>query len=358
MSKQKQTEPKDTQYPNLSERAQILLKTLIEKYIDEGQPVASKSLARQSGLDVSAATIRNVLAELEDMGLIKSPHTSAGRIPTDLGYRLFVDSMVTVKAIRDKDILKIRERLSQEQTPKDLAISASSLLSGITSMASVVMMPKRTHKSLRHIEFLPLSENRILSILVINDCEVENRVLHTNRSFTNQELEKVANYLNHQFIGKDLVSVREQLLVEMRSARQEVNDFMGSLLEMADKLFPEDKEKENDNLLVSGKTNLLAYQEMADTEKLRLLFDTFKAKKDVLEILDQCLVADGIQIYIGSESGHNVLEECSIITSPYTVDDQVVGVLGVIGPTRMAYERVIPVVDITAKIFSSVLQFK
>ncbi len=346
-----------TALPNLSERAQILLKTLIEKYIDEGTPVASKVLARHSGLDVSPATIRNVLADLEEMGLVQSPHTSAGRVPTDLGYRLFVDSLVTVRPIAKQDILAIERHFNREQSAKDLAISASSLLSSITSMASVVMMPKRTHKSLRHIEFLPLSDNRVLSILVINECEVENRIIQMQRSYSQQELEQVANYLNHQFMGKDLQSVRLELLQDMRAARQEVNNFMGSLLEMADKLFPEDDEKAED-ILVSGKTNLLAYQEMADTEKLRQLFEVFKSKKEVLEVLDQCLLADGIQIYIGSESGNDVLEECSIITSPYSVDDEVVGVLGVIGPTRMDYEKVIPVVDITAKIFSSVLQFK
>ena len=346
----------NNEFPNLSERARILLKTLIEKYIDDGQPVASKSLAKHAGLDVSAATIRNVLADLEDMGLVKSPHTSAGRVPTDLGYRMFVDSMVTVQKITDKDVEAIRKNLSAEGSAKELAVSASGLLSGITSMASIVMLPKRSHKSLRQIEFLPLNENRILSILVVNECEVENRVIQTNRSYTRQELEKIANYLNREFIGRDVASVRTRLLEEMKQARQEVNEFMGALLSMADKLFPEEEAK--DDLLVTGKTNLLAYQEMADTEKLRQLFDTFKSKKDVLEILDQSLMADGMQIYIGSESGNNVLEECSIITSPYTVDDEVVGVLGVVGPTRMNYQKVIPVVDITAKIFGSVLQFK
>ena len=202
MGEDQVTKTSDAEFPNLSERAQVLLKTLIEKYIDEGQPVASKILAQHSGLDVSSATIRNVLADLEDMGLVKSPHTSAGRVPTDLGYRIFVDSLVTVQPIRESDIQNIRQRLNPEQSAKDLALSASGLLSGITSMASIVMMPKRTHKSLRHIEFLPLSENRVLSILVINECEVENRVIKTNRPYTSQELEKVANYLNHQFIGK------------------------------------------------------------------------------------------------------------------------------------------------------------
>ncbi len=356
MTKNKDKKISNEKFPNLSERAQILLKTLIEKYIDDGQPVASKVLAQCAGLTVSTATIRNVLADLEEMGLLKSPHTSAGRVPTDLGYRLFVDSLVTMQSIRNKQLLHIKQKLTRELSTKDLATSASGLLSAITGMASVVMMPKRSHKSLRQIEFLPLSENRVLSILVINECEVENRVIHTSRSFSREELVTVANYLNQQFMGKNIASVRSQLLSDMKRARQEVNNFMGSLLEMADTLFPEEIYQED--ILVAGKTNLLAYQEMADTDKLRQLFETFKSKTEVLEILDQCMVAEGIQIYIGSESGNNVLEECSIITSPYTIDNEIAGVLGVIGPTRMAYEKVIPIVDITAKIFSSVLQFK
>ena len=267
-----------------------------------------------------------------------------------------MDSLVTIQTMHDAQVNQIKQRLSKEYSTKNLAITASGLLSGITSMASIVMMPRRSHKSLRHIEFIPLSDNRVLCVLVVNDYDVENRVLHTTRNFSKSELEKIANYLNYQFIGKDIFTVRNQLLDELKTARQEVNDFMGSLLSMADELFPLEDDKED--ILMSGKTNLLAYQEMADTDKLKQLFETFKAKKDVLEILDQSLVANGMQIYIGSESGNNVLEDCSIITSPYTINDEVVGVLGVIGPTRMAYEKVIPIVDITAKIFSSVLENK
>ena len=343
----------------LSERAQILLKTLIEKYIDEGQPVGSKSLVAESGLDVSAATIRHVLADLEHMGLLMSPHTSAGRIPTDLGYRIFVDSLVSVKPVNDQELLYMEKQFISEPNAKGLALSATGLLSGITSMASIIMLPRRAQNAFRHIEFLPLSDNRVLAINVVNECDVENRIIHTNRSFTAQELEKVANYLNTEFAGKDIHTVREGVLRELHKAKQEVNTFMTSLLEMADRLFPDTEEDiVEDELLVTGKTNLLAYQEMGNTDKLRQLFDAFKGKKDILEILDQCLVAKGMQIYIGAESGNNTLEDCSIITSPYKVDDKVVGVLGVIGPTRMAYEKVIPIVDITAKLFGSALQNK
>jgi len=342
--------------PVLSERAQILLKTLIEKYIADGQPVGSKSLVHEAGLEVSSATIRHVLSDLEDMGLIRSPHKSAGRVPTDLGYRLFVDSMVTVKPVKRPEINRMKQHLEIQHSPKELALSASDLLSGITGMASIVMLPRRPQNALRHIEFLPLSNNRVLTILVLNECEVENRVIQTNREFSASELEQIANFLNHQFIGQNILTLREKLLHELDQARLEMNTLMQSLLEMADQIFPE--QSVGDEYLVAGKSNLFAYQEMANTDKLRQLFDTFKSKKDVLEILDQCLIAQGMQIFIGSETGNDVMDQCSIITSPYTVDGDVIGVLGVIGPTRMAYQKVIPIVDITAKLFGSALEFK
>lgn len=353
MNDLKITTPRET--PVLSQRAQILLKTLIKKYIDEGLPVGSKALVNDSGLDVSSATIRSVLADLEDMGLLRSPHTSAGRVPTDLGYRLFVDSLVSVNQLREKELSQIQARFNEKQSPRDLALSASGLLSGLTSMASVIMLPRSSSKSLRHIEFLPLTDCRVLAIIVVNDREVENRVIQTTREFSGNELLHMSNYLNAEFTGKDIHRVRADLLTQLRNAREDVNEFMASLIDMADTLFTEDAEGD---LLVTGKTNLLAYQEIGDTEKLRRLFEVFKGKKDMLEVLDQCLSADGMQMYIGSESGNNLLDQCSIITSPYTRDGEVVGVMGVIGPTRMNYEKVIPIVDITAKLFSSALEFK
>ncbi len=341
--------------PLLSERAQVLLKTLVEKYIDEGQPVGSKSLVKDSGLDVSSATIRNVLSDLENMGLLMSPHTSSGRVPTESGYRLFVDSLVSVKQVKEAELSLIQAQFNERQSTREMALSASGLLSGFTSMASVVMLPRSGGKSLRHIEFLPLSDCRVLVIVVVNECEVENRVIQTRREYTSNELLHISNYLNSQFAGMDIQLVRQNLIKELRDAREEANDFMTSLVSMAETLFPEE---EGGDFFVTGKTNLLAYQEIGDTDKLRSLFDVFKGKKDMLEVLDQCLTADGMQVYIGSESGNSVLDECSIITSPYRRDGEVVGVLGVIGPTRMNYEKVIPIVDITAKLFTSALEFK
>ncbi|MDH5546844.1 MAG: heat-inducible transcriptional repressor HrcA [Gammaproteobacteria bacterium] len=344
-----------TEHTQLSERAQILLKSLIEKYIEGGQPVGSRTLASASGLELSPATIRNVLADLEDMGLIASPHTSAGRIPTNKGYRVFVDSLVKVAPMRKKEVQTIQRMIKSEGSHKQIVSTASDILSEVTRMTSLVMLPRRTHKALRQIEFLPLSENRVLAIVVINDCEVENRILHLRRSYTQSELQKIANYLNSVFGGREISEVRRNLLTDLNQARQDVNDLMTDMVEMADKLFPDG---DTEDLVMAGKTNLLGFQELTDTEQLRKVFDTFKQKQTILEVLDQCLVSQGVQIFIGSECGVNQLEGCSIISSPYKVEGETVGVLGVIGPTRMNYDRVISVVDITAKLLGSALEFK
>jgi heat-inducible transcriptional repressor len=341
--------------PNLSERAQTLLKILIEKYIDEGQPIGSKFLATHSGLDLSSATIRNVLADLEDMGLITSPHTSAGRVPTDLGYRMFVENLVTVKPLNRRIIKDLESHFSKDANQQQLLTMANDMLSEVTSMASVVMLPRREHKSLRQVEFLPLSEKRVLAITIINECEVENRVLHTKRDYTRDELQQIANVLNSGFSGRDVVEVRKNLLNDLKRARQDVNELMTSVVDVADRLF---EDTGTEDFVISGQGNLLAFQEMADIERLKQLFDAFKQKRDILEILDQCLLAQRMQIFIGSESGYDAFNQCSLITSPYEVEGETLGVLGVIGPTRMAYEKVIPIVDVTAKLLGSALKLK
>ena len=339
----------------LSERAQVLLKTLVEKYIDGGQPVGSRVLAKASGLELSPATIRNVLADLEDMGLIASPHTSAGRIPTDLGYRVFVDSLVKVQPLGIKEVENLKNQLTSQNSSKQILSSVSGILSEVTKMTSLVMLPRHGHKSLRQIEFLPLSEKRVLAIIVVNESEVENRILQLSTDYTRDELQKVANYLNQAFSGKDIKELRKQLVNELAGAKRDVNEFMTTIVEMADHLFPD---QDNEDLLMAGKSNLLGFREMANTEKLRGLFEAFKQKQNILEVLDQCLLAQGIQIFIGSECGHNEFDSCSIVTSPYRVDGETIGVLGVIGPTRMNYDRVIPVVDITAKLLGSALEYR
>jgi len=339
----------------MSERAQRILKVLIEKYIDHGQPVGSTALAKSSGLDLSSATIRNVMADLEEMGLIKAPHTSAGRIPTEQGYRMFVDSLLTVKPLKGPVIERIKDKLDKKDNVRNLLDLASDLLSDVTSMAGIVMLPRRVQASIRQIEFLPLSENRILAIIVINECEVENRILVTNKTYSHSQLQQTANYLNSVLAGRDLYTIRSQLVQELKNARQEVNELMATVIDLSEQLFPG---KPESNFVVAGQTNLMSFSEMADIDRLRLLFEAFREKREILEIFDHCLYSQGVQIFIGSESGQNVLDECSLVTSNYTVDGQVLGVLGVIGPTRMAYERVIPIVDITAKLVGAALEFK
>ncbi len=343
-------------HKELSDRAQHLLKVLIQCYIDDGQPVGSRLLARESGLDLSAATVRNIMADLEELGLIESPHTSAGRIPTAQGYRLFVDNLVTVKPLRNKEIERLKSQIGTDLSPQSLLGTVSDLLSAVTHMTGVITLPRRQRIALRHIEFLPLSENRILTILVLNECEVQNRILQTKKAYSAAELQQAANYLNSAFAGRDVYAVREALVRELKEAKEHVSNAMAEVIEQTDKLFPEPKE---DDLVFAGQTNLLNFADISDNmERLRQLFEVFNKKRDILQILDQCLNANGVQIFIGSESGNQILGDCSIVTSPYTVDGRTVGVLGVIGPTRMAYERVIPIVDITAKLLGAALDFR
>lgn len=339
----------------INSRAQQLLKTLVECYIRDGQPVGSRTLARSSQLELSPATVRNVMADLEEMGYIHAPHTSAGRIPTVQGYRLFVDSLLTVKQLKRRELLALESNLSTGSDPDRVLSQASALLSEFTSMAGVVRLPKHKTRALRQIEFLSLSNKRVLAILIFNEQEVQNRVLQTKRNYSESELQQAANYLNEAFAGKDLKAVRHALLNEMQSDKEHLDRLMDSAIEMASQAFAEEGEEEDDEFVLAGQTNLMTYAEMANMDRLRQLFEAFGQKRDILHLLDQCMSAEGIQIFIGEESGHEVLEGCSVVTAPYKVEDSVVGVLGVIGPTRMAYDRVIPIVDVTAQILSAAL---
>lgn len=337
-----------------NERAQLLLKNLIERYIREGQPVGSKALAQDAGLDLSPATVRNVMADLERLGLVCSPHTSAGRVPTEQGYRLFIDTLVTIKPVGSDDIRTLAENLDPEVDTEQLMGRTSSLLSGLTQMAGVVMLPFQKKAAIRQIEFLPLSDNRVLAILVFNAREVQNRVIQTSRHYSLSELQRIANYLNEQFMGKDAHTVRHNLLAEMQRAKENMDRLMRTAIEMADKVFQ--NEAGTSDYVLAGETNLMGYEEMADVALLRQLFEAFNEKRTILDLLDKSLQARGMQIFIGHESGYEALDHCSVITARYSsADDEVLGVLGVIGPTRMAYDRIIPVVDMTAKLLSSVL---
>jgi len=339
----------------ISERAQLLLKTLIERYIREGQPVGSKVLAKDARLDLSPATIRNVVADLEHMGLVSAPHTSAGRVPTERGYRMFIDNLVSIKPLGSADVRSLADTLDPQSDAPQLLETASSMLSGLTQMVGVVMLPFQRQAALRQIEFLPLSEKRVLAILVINEQDVQNRVIHTDRQYALPELERIANYLNAQFMGKDMSAVRRDLLTEMEKARANMDQLMRSAIEMAHQVFDAAAPDEQQDYVMAGETNLMGYEEMADVPRLRKLFDVFNEKQAILDLLDKSLEAQGVQIFIGQESGYQALDQCSIVTTSYSADDEVLGVLGIIGPTRMAYDRIIPMVDVTAKLLGAVL---
>ncbi len=339
----------------LNERAQHLLKVLIERYIRDGQPVGSRTLAEESGMSLSSATVRNVMADLEEQGLVVAPHTSAGRVPTVQGYRLFVDSLLSVQPLEARTLDSMEKQIGSGAEPQRILTGASSLLAELTSMAGVVMLPRRGELALQRLEFLPLSETRVLVILVISDSEVQNRIIHTERPFSAAELQQATNYLNQALAGKRMGQVRDTLLKEMEEARHSMNRMMQEAIEMAQQTFADEEPTEAGDLLLSGETQLMDYAEMADMARLRRLFDAFNQKRDLLQLLDRSLNAESMQIFIGSESGYGPLDDCSVIASPYSVDGETLGVLGVIGPTRMNYQRVIPIVDVTAKLLGAAL---
>jgi heat-inducible transcriptional repressor len=340
----------------LSERARLLLKTLVESYIREGQPVGSRALSRESGLNLSSATVRNVMADLEEHGFVASPHTSAGRVPTDKGYRFFVDTLLKVEPPGDRDVRNLQLALgTHTDSPKSLVSAASQVLSSITRLAGVVTVPRQAHVALSQIEFIGLSENRVLAILVTNDREVHNRVLQLERHYPAEQLRRTAGYLNELFRGRELADVRRQLLRQMHETREQMNSLMLDAITIAQSLFAQDPAAPEADMVIAGETNLMGFAELSNVDKLRRLFEAFGEKRDILHLLDQSLNAQGVQIFIGHESGYNILDDCTVVAAPYLRDRETVGVLGVIGPTRMAYERVIPIVDLTARLLGSAL---
>jgi len=335
----------------LDKRAQILLKTLVEHYISDGQPVGSRTLSQSSGLDLSPATIRNVMSDLEDQGFIVSPHTSAGRIPTQRGYRFFVDTLLTVKPLQLQEIKRLEYELSSPD-PQELIASAAGLLSSLTQFAGIVMIPKRKSIAFRHLEFLPLSEKRILVIIVTSDGSVQNRIIITEKSYSANELTQATNFFNLHYSGNTFEQVQKKLHEELKQMQSDITRLMAAALEASSKVLEEDK----DNVVISGERNLLQVDDLStNVTSLRKLFEIFERRTSLMQLLDNSQRAEGIQIFIGGESGYLPLDECSMVTAPYEVDGSVVGTVGVIGPTRMAYERVIPIVDVTAKLLSSAL---
>ncbi|MDD3608800.1 MAG: heat-inducible transcriptional repressor HrcA [Halothiobacillaceae bacterium] len=342
-------------WPSLNERAQQLLKVLVERYINDGVPVGSRTLSRALTTPLSPATIRNVMADLEELGLICAPHTSAGRVPTELGYRFFVDQLL-VHRDQGPDGREIGWRLRQEAEvggAQAVAETASNLLSGLTRYAGVVSVTRQVRHNLRQIDFIPLSGRRVLAILVTQDGQVLNRVLEVGRDYGADELTRHANYLNERLRGIDLRRLREHLFVELKSARETLAQGLEEAISLADQALREGEDAPA--LIVAGQSNLLGLDDLPSMEGLKRLFEAFNEKRELLSLLDHCERGQGVQIFIGRESGSPTFEECSVIGAPYTVDGEVVGVLGVIGPKRMAYDRVIQIVDITARLMGSAL---
>lgn len=331
----------------------MLLKHLVEHYIAEGTPAASKVLASHPGVQVSPATVRNIMVELESRGLVRSPHTSAGKIPTQQGLRFFVDTLLSVKPLDPSAMGQLESQLNPDLPPKDLVQSASKLLSHLTHMTCVVLLPRQEGAALRHLEFLPLSGNRALVILVLNDREVQNRVIHLEREYSESELSQAANFINREYGGRSLSELRELMLASMQEDKERMDQMMQSALDLATKALEEEGLDEDQEMLVSGESALLNIGSSA--ESMRTLFDTFTRKGNILHLLDQCLRSDGIQLFIGEEAGSRLFEEVSVVTSRYEINGEVAGVLGVVGPTRMAYEKVIPVVDVTAKVLGAAM---
>ena len=326
---------------------------LVEHYLAEGDPVGSKTLASSTALAVSPATVRNIMADLEARGLVSSPHTSAGRVPTHQGLRFFVDSLISVQPMDARSVGRMRGTLDPDMTPHQLVEAASRMLSRVTHMAGLVTVPRPEQLSLRQVEFLPLSGKRVLAILVVNDREVQNRVIHTDREYDDTELTQAANYINREFGGKSLLAIRTGVLDSMQNDKDRLDALMQTALDMASKTFTESDEEAE--YVVTGESNLV--ESLASVDAVRDLFDAFTRKGAIVHLLDRCLETDGIQLFIGEESGYRPFDDYSLITARYEVSGDVAGVLGVIGPTRMAYEKVIPVVDVTARLLGSAIDY-
>ncbi|OWY38619.1 heat-inducible transcriptional repressor HrcA [Xenophilus sp. AP218F] len=338
----------------MNERAQHLLKVLIERYIADGQPVGSKTLSLLPGVELSSASVRNVLADLEAMGLIASPHTSAGRVPTARGYRLFVDRLLTIRPLEESARSELEHTL-QPDSPQRIVQAASSLLSDLTSFAGVVLTPQRSDVAFRQIEFLRLSEKRVLMILVTLDGDVQNHLLLTERDYTASELVEAGNFINQHYAGQGLSAVTLRVEGELRQLQGDIAELMGAAVRLGQQTLA----SRNEDVVVTGRSRLLQVDDLSDDlSRLRELFAVFERKTELLKLLSQSREAHGVNIFIGEESGVVTLDECSVVTAPYRINGQVVGTLGVVGPTRMAYERVIPIVDITARLVSSALSYR
>lgn len=334
----------------MDDRARLLLRTLVERYIADGEPVGSRTLSKHSGLELSPATIRNVMADLEEAGFIASPHTSAGRIPTPRGYRFFVDSLLVTQPLAQIEVREAEANI-QGQQPQELLSSAARMLSQLTSFAGVVAAPKKA-PAFRHVEFVRISDRRVLMVLVAQDGDVQNRIFTTDRTFSQSQLVEAANFFNEHFAGIPLEQIRHRLTDEMKRLREDMVSLMTIAVEES-----ENAVNRAEPVVIAGERNLLQSSDIGgNMTMVRKLFDLFEQRTQLLHLFDLAHQADGVQIFIGGESQVVPLDELSMVTAPYQVNGQVIGTLGVIGPTRMAYDRVIPIVDLTAKLLSSAMQ--
>jgi heat-inducible transcriptional repressor len=337
-------------------RARQLLRTLVSRHIRDGEPVGSQTLARHAGLDVSPATIRNILASMEDAGLLAAPHSSAGRVPTAQGYRLFVDSLLQVKPLAGDELRRLRSELPPGSGTQALLGNTSELLSAMTHFVGMVSVPGRESFTFRQIEFVALDPQRVLAILVFADGEVQNRMVQVRRAFNPSELEQAANYLNAHFAGQPLAHIRAALLRDLRNARSEMERLLASSLDLAEQAFAPGRDDTSfDGVVVAGQTRLMGLQDINDLDRLRALFEAFAEKRELLQLLERTAKAPGMRVFIGEETGLAPLEGMSLVTAPYGAGGHMLGVLGVIGPSRMAYERVIPVVEATAAVLGAAL---
>jgi len=338
----------------LDDRAKLLLKALVERYIADGQPVGSRTLSKASGLELSAATIRNVMADLEDLGLIVSPHTSAGRIPTARGYRLFVDTMMTSRHLSLEDLVPLARDQLQPDQPQRVIANAAQMLSSLSHFVGVVTAPRKV-TVFRHVEFLRLGDKRVLVILVAPDGDVQNRVIFTSEDYSQSQLIEASNILNAHYSGLTIEEMRERLRGEVDALRGDIAALMSAAVQVGGEALAEN----SDQVVVSGERNLLTVQDFSnDLGSLRRLFDLFEQKTQLMRLLDGSSRAEGVRIYIGGESQVVPFEELSVVTAPYEINGQIVGTLGVIGPTRMAYDRMIEIVDITSRLVTNVLSQK
>jgi heat-inducible transcriptional repressor len=337
---------------SLDPRARRLLRTLISQHIRDGEPVGSRTLARSSGLDVSPATIRNIMADLEEIGLVAAPHASAGRIPTAQGYRVFVDSLLQVKPVQEAEFSQMRANLAAGAGTQALLSNTSELLSAMSQFVGVVTVPQRGQFAFRHIDFVPLDGQRVLVILVFTDNEVQNRIITPRRAYTPSELEQTANFLNAHFAGRSLQEIRATLLRDLRDTRSEMERLLSAAVELSEQALGETGQ---DDMLLAGQTQLMGVRELSDLDRLRELFEAFARKREILQLLERTIHAQGVRVFIGEETGLASMDGCTVVTAPYGANGRVLGVLGVIGPTRMAYERVIPMVQATADLLGAAL---